>query len=158
MGFIDSRGVYIYDNDDQVIPHSTYMNLGQQSISDALAQLKIDLTVPYTPWTALSRVNVSTFSGDVFYARYGQVVTIRGALTGIAGPYTNLDGTGGISVTSALPSEIRPSGDFRVPQTGAAENTFTLNITSAGILSVYGYGPGSFSNGNTLRLYTSYII
>lgn len=49
MGSLDSNGVWIYSNDDQMVPHATYMNLGQQSVSDALGDLRSDLTFPTLP-------------------------------------------------------------------------------------------------------------
>ena len=39
MGTLDSNGVYIYDTTDAVSPLHTLLNVGQQSVSDALGEV-----------------------------------------------------------------------------------------------------------------------
>lgn len=46
MGALDAEGVYIYDETDHASPVSSLLNLGQQSVSDALAALRLATTSP----------------------------------------------------------------------------------------------------------------
>jgi hypothetical protein len=102
MGFIDSRGVYIYDNNDDMVPHSTYMNLGQQSISDALAQVRTDLTVPDTGWVTV--VSAGGMTGNFQGRRIGSLVFLRGA----SAPGADWSSTEKI-IVSSLPAQFQPA-------------------------------------------------
>ncbi len=155
MGSLDSQGIWQYDNTDHVTPLGTFMNLLATSVSNALATAITNLTPVSTAFVNVSRVNTGSLTGNVAYAKYGRVVTVQGALT-CTGNVPSLDSTAGISV-GTLPAGFIPAGDFRVPQVGAAENTFFLNILATGVISLYGYS-GTSASGNVMRIYATYIV
>lgn len=93
MGTLDSNGVWRYDNNDSVTPLATFMNLGQISISDALAELRADLvaqfTIPDTGWVPLTGINstvtAQTGANAPAIRRYGPFVMTRGRFTESSG-------------------------------------------------------------------------
>lgn len=87
MGSIDAQGVYQYDNTDQMIPFATYSNLLAGSVSDAIADVRTDLTVADTGWINTGIVwnaswesfgATSGASGYVRYRKIGDVLYMRG--------------------------------------------------------------------------------
>lgn len=49
MGSLDSRGVYVYDVDDNVAPMHTLLNLGMSSVSSAISDAKQEAIDAMTP-------------------------------------------------------------------------------------------------------------
>ena len=104
MGTIDSQNVWIYDNNDHMTPHATFMNLGQQSISDALAALRAELTLPDTGWINLPlSTSVEPVSGFTpQYRKIGDIVYIAGRVTHIQGSFQ----------IGTLPEGFRPTNSI----------------------------------------------
>lgn len=128
MGTIDANGVFIYDNTDHVVPLASFMNLGQQSVSEALAEMRADLTPIDTGWIdiplASGRTSPSGYTAQ--YRKIGPVVHLQGRV--------NKGSSGTVQLSNALP--YRPEylfGDLGMMPTGAT--TFArLYINSSGEL------------------------
>lgn len=106
MGSLDANGIWIYDDNDHVIPISAYENLGQTSVSNALADFRDDVeaefTVVNTGWVDISlnaaaAVAVSGYTPQI--KRYGDVVSIRGRVTRFSGNWPS-----GMSMIGTLPT------------------------------------------------------
>ena len=83
MGALDANGVWIYDDNDHVVPISAYENLGQQSISLALEDLRDDLTnVPNVSAITAASGYTSTATSEVTSPGW---IGLSGAITRSAG-------------------------------------------------------------------------
>lgn len=82
MGTLDSNQIWRYDNDDQVTPLATFMNLLSTSVSNAIDVLSTSLQVPDTGWVACSLSLNTTESSEnpAVVRRYGNVVEVKGRL------------------------------------------------------------------------------
>lgn len=130
MGAIDAQGVWIYDNSDHVVPISTYENLGQNSISAALLDLRNDLTPANVAWTNTgitwnaSWESFGATSGASGYVRYCRIGTVV-YLSGLARILVSSSGASPATLTMlTMPAGFRP-----------AYNTVTLgymNLDQAG--------------------------
>jgi len=112
-GSVDPNGVYIYAEDDIVSPFSDYMNLGQESVSESIADhyaslssRLTDLEADRTSWTGTTFA--SGFTGTVSAWRDGLTVTINATMSGTLA----FTATGLISVINAnvIPAAFRPNG------------------------------------------------
>jgi hypothetical protein len=102
MGSINSEGIYEYDGTDSVTPIQTWGNLLSASVTDALAAVRADLTVPDTGWVTVT--SAGGMSGNFQGRRIGSLVFLRGAST----PGLAWDSTEKI-IVSALPAQFQPA-------------------------------------------------
>jgi len=105
MGSLDSNSVWQYDGNDNVTPLAAFMNLGQGSISDALADLRSDFTVTDTGW--LNIPPASGMTGSFQGRRIGDTVYLRGD----SAPGLRWDTTSK-TLVSNLQSVLQPSAGF----------------------------------------------
>lgn len=142
MGYFDTRGIWIYDTTDHVTPISPYMNLGQQSISDALAAQRTALTPINTGWVDLilngAVTAVSGFTPQV--KRYGDVVYMRGRVVRTSTGWASGDNavatlptaSGGITFAPGQTHECGPV------MYGTSSQTGRLYITADGLVRAWG--------------------
>ena len=113
MGTIDANGVWQYTNDDHVTPLATFMNMGQTSVSNALGDLRSDLTYPtssasvslHSGFTASSGTQwrKSGIGGVVISVQLGTVTsgTVIGTLGGVYRPQFTTYVTLGLNAANA---------------------------------------------------------
>lgn len=130
MGTIDSNGIYFYEDTDAVSPLHTLLNVGQQSVSDALIT-----SIGGLSW-------VAGWSGVSAVRRYGPLATMQfggngvalsanqvfATVTGI--PFPSFEGVGvgfvdGGGTRRSVTVIINTSGQIRV-------------TTTTGMTTVYG--------------------
>lgn len=130
MGTLDANGVWRYDNNDNVTPLATFMNLLAISVSDALADLRADLTIPDSGW-----INLPLASGTVAVSGYTPRYRKIGSVVYIEGRCTNV--TGSFSV-GTLPAGFRPNNSIADLGNFAINDSAWRRVycTSAGVLSV----------------------
>lgn len=138
MGTIDANGVYIYDNTDQMIPLATFMNLGQNSVSNALADLRADLT-PTTLSASL------TTSGGTSGSTSEQWV--RGDVAGVMFSFVVGSAANGTTIAT-LATPYRPPWPVGVPLAGNSPTHPTsvfafVNTTGVTTLQFYGTAPST---------------
>lgn len=85
MGALDANGIYIYDEADDEATFSDLLNLGGQSVSDAIAALGTTLDTGWLPVTFGSGYENSGASTPVEVRRIGRVVYGRGLIKRTAG-------------------------------------------------------------------------
>lgn len=144
MGSIDSNNVWIYDNDDNMIPHSTYMNLGQQSVSDALAAVRADLT------PVSSNISLATSGGTSGSA---SIQWRRGGIAGVVFQFVIGSATNGATIATVA-AAYRPPMDLAVPLVGNSPTTPTTVwafIRTTGVTSLQFYGGSTPSTSVILR-------
>jgi hypothetical protein len=79
-GALDGNGVYKYAEDDLLSPWSTYMNLGMNSISNAIAGIVGGAWVAYTP--VLTGVTLGTGGTvEAAYLKFGKTYIVRVEIT-----------------------------------------------------------------------------
>lgn len=118
MGTLDANGVWEYDDNDHVVPLSAYMNLGMGSVSDALADLRTDLTPAKINWTNSGIAwdsnweSFASATGSAGYVRYrkdGDWVSLRGLAR------ITVDNSGASPATLTMftmPVGLRPAHNF----------------------------------------------
>lgn len=132
MGTIDGNGIYFYEETDSLSPLHTLLNVGQQSVSDALGTW-----AAYTPtWTNLSPGNATvtarwTKSGD----------TVRVAVTFVWGSSTSITAA---NVYMGLP----------VSPTNSGSDTLLGSVGLRDASGAWRVG-GAFRSGSTVRLIMS---
>lgn len=139
MGSLDANGVWSYDGDDHVTPLAAFMNLGMNSASEAIADVRSDLTFP-----------TSTAS-----------VTMNSGFTSATGTQWRKQGIGGFVMTSQLGSVasdtvIGSLGGVYRPQfttyitlsVNANASAFIIVNPTTGAMTLYHYGANS---GNYVR-------
>lgn len=104
MGTIDANGVFQYDNTDHVVPLATFMNLGQQSVSDAMEDLRTDVTVPDTGWVNLT-LNTGWSVGIDGTPRIRKI----GNTVWLSGHATHPSAGANPVIVVAIPAQFRPS-------------------------------------------------
>lgn len=119
MGTTDSNGIYQYAETDTASPFSTLLNLGQQSISTAVASIRARLNaLEATPSWAAFTLNSGWAVASGYNTRVlrdGKIVQVEG--TRITRSGSDLTVTGGtaaidhvfMSGTNVIPSGYRPA-------------------------------------------------
>jgi hypothetical protein len=96
-GSIDANGVYIYAEDDPISPFSDFMNLGQESVSDAIGDVSAALDARLDALEAGTGVVpvVAVYSAGATWTKPAHLLAIRVRMTGGGGA------GGGAAVTAA---------------------------------------------------------
>ncbi|WP_036963670.1 hypothetical protein [Promicromonospora kroppenstedtii] len=130
---LDSNGIWTYTESDNVAPFSTFMNLGMDSVSDAIGPFIAD-----TGWVNIPlRAGFTAVSGDVpQIRRVGPIVSARGAATGLG-----VSGTTNVADLPPLPSGFPLAGSFapgspidRAAYLGSG-SFYRLTVSTAGVLA-----------------------
>ena len=153
-GALDTNGIWIYGEDDPASPVSDLLNLGQDSVSDAVGDLKARVTTienaasaawtPYTP----SLVNLTLGNGTMTarYKRVGTVIHVMGIITwgsttSMTNPVIGLPVTASGLVSDRAPLGIAQFTDASAPssQLGLARfwsgSTFVLYTPSGAMIA-----------------------
>ena len=132
MGTLDPNGIWEYDNTDHVVPLATFMNLGQNSVSDAMADLRTDLT----PDNDQYDVGISGGPTDD-----DTIAWRRGGTAGIKVQFAIGSATHNL-VLGTLLSKYRPPWTIGVPLSpnSTTPNQCFLTINSAGTITFLMYG------------------
>lgn len=138
MGAIDAQGIWVYDNTDQMIPLATFMNLGQNSVSDAIEDVRTDLT-PAVLDAALSTSGGTSGSTSQQW--------VRGGVAGVMFSFVTGSATNGTTIAT-LAAPYRPPWTVGVPLAGNSPthptSVFAL-ITTAGAVTLQFYGTAPVS-------------
>lgn len=144
MGALDANGVWIYDDNDQVIPLATYENLGQISVSNALGDLRDDLT-PTSTSIALATSGGTSGSASLQWRRGGTAGVIFQFVVGSVANGNTI---------ATLASDYRPPMDLAVPLVGNSPSTPTTIwafVRTTGVTSLQFYGGSAPSTTAIMR-------
>ena len=128
---LDSNGIWIFDESEDVAPFSTFMNKLADSVSDAVGPHVRD-----TGWVTCTLVD--GYTGPLRARRIGSRVNLQGVVT----PTTNWGAAQANNTpvaASGVPLGSRPSDNLVFYCAGAAITTaaeFRVAITSTGSISV----------------------
>lgn len=150
MGAIDANGVWIYDNSDHVVPISTYENLGQNSVSAALLDLRNDLTPVIVPWTNTGLIAGASLTLDnvMYMVDAAGTVHWRGGIYRASGsPVAN-------DVMLTFPSSIQPTLRLSDTLGGLAGSTvvFVGSYGGTGALTELRWRSGALGSSATLAM------
>ena len=139
IGTLDANGVWIYGEDDPASPVSDLLNLGEDSVSDAVGDAKARLTALESSNAAASAVALTLAAGWTAIAGYapptsykgpGGIVVVQGTVRRTGATIT-ADASGTIAT---LAVGHRPSGPLLV---SAPKDTtqITLNYATSGAIA-----------------------
>lgn len=164
---LDSQGVYIYDDTEDWSPQDDYQNLGQQSVSAQLANVRAEISdlelLVDSDWRHITTLGpdwVATSGHPPRVRKVGDRVDLFGALTLAAG--------GSVTNMLTLPPGYIPAGTYvnqfigtAVSKNGVAYTLYTASL-NPGIVRFHpsGYFAGgvSLEIGDTLPLLGSWYV